>query len=377
MSKTSRKYNVLILTNVRWWNATAFYAVNIGRILKQNGHRVTIGCRKKYPAYQKARACGLKAVSLGFDGLKLPSLIKNFFKLVRYIRKHDIHIINAHRSEDHTFALLAKRVTGVKVVVTRGDRRRISRGPLSLFKYRTSDAVILTCKSILEKNRHIFDAATNNVQVIYGSVDEKRLVPTGDKQRTMGKYGFDAGKRVVGISGRLSPVKGHITFIKAAANVLETITDVAFVVAGKNVEIKRSELIHTLEQMGIADHFTLLGEIDDIADVMNTFDIGVITSIGSETISRVLLEYMALQKPVIGTRINAIGEIIQPGVNGALVLPGDPTALADEIKKLLSDASLMNSYGRNSLRLYRQNFSEGRCYEKTMQVFDGIFALDA
>ena len=147
-------------------------------------------------------------------------------------------------------------------------------------------------------------------------------------------------------------------------------------IAGKEVEVKRSDIIHMLDELKIADHFRLLPEIDDIADLMNTFDIGVITSTGSETISRVLLEYMVLQKPVIGTRINAIGEIIQPGVNGALVMPGNPTALADEIKKLLSNASLMKAYGENSFTLYRQYFSEDRFYEKTVRVFNQVFPLN-
>jgi glycosyltransferase involved in cell wall biosynthesis len=376
MSKKPRKYNILILTNVRWWNATAFYAVNIGRILKENGHQVTIGCRKKYPAFSQAASHGLHAVSLGFDGLNIPSLLRNFLKLLRFIREHDIQLINTHRSEDHTFALLAKLLTGVKVVITRGDRRPISRNPLSFFKYRWCDAVILTCRSIQEKNRHIFETINKNVQVIYGSVNEKLLKPARDKKSTLEKYGIDTGKQIVGIAGRLSPVKGHATFIKAAAKVLKQVKDVYFIIAGKEVEIKRSDIVHMLDELEIEDHFILLPQIDDITEVMNLFDIGVITSIGSETISRVLLEYMFLHKPVIGTRINAINEIIQPGGNGALVMPEDSTTLSNEIKKLLADKPLMKAYGENSFRLYRQHYSEQRFYEKTIQVFQKVFSLE-
>ena len=375
MSKKPRKYNILILTNVRWWNATAFYAVNIGRILKENGHQVTIGCRKVYPAFSQAASHGLNVVPLGFDGLNIFSLLKSFFKLLRFIREHDIHIINTHRSEDHTFALLAKFLTGVKVVITRGDRRPISRNPLSLLKYRWCDAVILTCRSILEKNRHIFETITKNVRVIYGSVNEEHLKPSRDKKSTLEKYGIDTGKQIVGIAGRLSPVKGHATFIKAAAKVLEQEKDVFFIIAGKEVEIKRSDIVNMLDALKIADHFILLPQIDDITEVINLFDIGVITSIGSETISRVLLEYMFLQKPVIGTRINAIREIIQPGINGALVMPEDPTVLSNEIKKLLADRSLMKTYGENSRSLYQQNYSEDRFYEKTIRVFENLLIV--
>ena len=104
---------------------------------------------------------------------------------------------------------------------------------------------------------------------------------------------------------------------------------------------------------------------------MHTFDVGVITSTGSETISRVLLEYMLLKKPVIGTRINAIGEIIQPGSNGDLVEPGDAVDLADKIDRLLSDDNMRAAYGERSFQLYQSEFSEKRFYEKTMAVFSG------
>jgi glycosyltransferase involved in cell wall biosynthesis len=107
---------------------------------------------------------------------------------------------------------------------------------------------------------------------------------------------------------------------------------------------------------------------------MNCFDIGVIASVGSETISRVLLEYMYLKKPVIGTRVNAIGEIIQEGVNGALVNYSDPGAMADEIKKMLADESLMETYGTQSFHLYRRRYAEARFYEATIEVFDKAFS---
>jgi len=90
MLKNLSKYNVLILVNVRWWNATAFYAINIARILKENKHKVIVGCNKNYPAYSMAKKYGLDVIDLNFYGY-------NIF-------------------EDHTFAFLAKLFTKVKFI---------------------------------------------------------------------------------------------------------------------------------------------------------------------------------------------------------------------------------------------------------------------
>ena len=375
MPKQPSTYNILILINVRWWNATAFYAVNIGRILKKKGHRVFIGCHQDYPAFKIARSYGLHVVPINFSGFHIPSLMKNLLRMVRFVKTNHIHIINAHRSEDHTFAVLTKHLTGVKVVLTRGDRRRISHSPLSSLKYRLADAAILTCRNLLIQNKHVFDPLKRKTAVIYGSIDEDHFKPTRPAWETRKKYLLDPGKKIVGMVGRLSPVKDPGTFIEAAARILDRQKDVSFILAGKEVEIKTADLMRHIHQRNIQDHVVVLPQIDDIADLMNIFDVGVVTSTASETISRVLLEYMFLQKPVIGTRVNAIGEIIQPGINGDLISPGDATALSDKIAHLLEKDRLRAEYGENSLRLYQRNYSEERFYEKTHQVFKTILVI--
>ena len=107
---------------------------------------------------------------------------------------------------------------------------------------------------------------------------------------------------------------------------------------------------------------------------MDLFDIGVVTSVSSETISRVLLEYMFLHKPVIGTMVNAIGEIVQPGINGELIRLKDHIELSQSIKKILEDRSLRKAYGENSYRLYKKNYSEEIFYKNYIQVFKDITA---
>ena len=374
MPKQSPKYNVLILINVRWWNATAFYAVNIGRILRKKGHRVYIGCRGDYPAFHIARAYGLEAVPFDFSSLRVASLVKNFLSLKRFVRERHIHVINAHRSEDHTFAILTKLLTGVKVVLTRGDQRKISDNPLSSIKYRMADAAIVTCQCLLKQSEHIFDSILAKTAVIYGSVDEDHFKLSRSASQTRQKYGFDPDKKIIGLVGRLSPVKDPGTFIQAAARMVGLRKDVYFVLTGKEVEITINDLMHDIQCRNIQDHIRVLPEVDDIADLMSIFDVGVVTSTSSETISRVLLEYMLLGKPVVGTNVNAIGEIIQPGINGDLIMPGDAVSLSDKVNRLVSDDGLRRQYGENSLQIYHREYSETAFYQKTIRVFDRIMA---
>ena len=372
MSKKTNNYSVLILINVRWWNATAYYAVNIARILQKKGHKIIIGCSKNYPAYIIARSYGIATIDLNFYGFNPFRLLKHFIRLLRIIKHEKIQIINSHRSEDHTFALLAKLITKVKHVITRGDRRKVSRNFLSKKRYHDCDAVILTCKSIRHQNESVFSPIQDKISIIYGSVDEDHFKASQNISRIAEKYKINTDNHIVGIVGRLGYVKDQYTLLRAAEIVLRKNKKITFIIAGKESQIKVAELKHMMDKLNIADYFIILPVIEDIADLTRIFDIGIITSIGSETISRVLLEYLYMGKPVIGTRINAIGEIIEPGINGELIDPGDHHMLARYISKIVATESLMKEYGKKSYELYQNNYSEKIFYEKHINIFKHI-----
>ncbi len=372
MSENLSRYNILILINVRWWNATAFYAVNIARILHYNRHKVIIGCNKNYPAYKIAGSYGLRTEPLSFYGYNIIQLMRNFIRMLKLIKKENIQIINSHRSEDHTFAFLARWFTGVRVILTRGDRRKISSNFLSNMRYRLSDAVILTCQSIYDQNKNIFLPVKNKVSIIYGSVDEEHFRIINPKKKTANKYMVDLEKKIVGIAGRTDYVKDQYTFIKAASLVAKKIKNVSFIITGKEERIKFAELKKMFKDLKIEKNILLLPKVDDIADIINLFDICVITSIDSETISRVLLEYMYLKKPIIGTNVNTIGEIVKPVYNGELFKPEDYKTLAEHIIKLLENSSLRKKYSLNSYKLYKKKYSEEIFYNQYMEVFTKI-----
>jgi len=284
---------VLILINVRWWNATAFYAINTARVLKKNGYRITIGSKPNSPPYKKASEYGFDTRYINFEGYNIFRLIKNFIKMINIVKKEKIDIINGHRSEDHTFGVLCKLFTGKKFIITRGDRRKIKPNIFSKIIYKYADAIILTSKSIYKQNKIFLKKFKYKTKIIYGSVDEENFKIQKSRKETAKKY-----------AGRLDYVKDQYTFVKAAAIVSKKIRNVQFVIAGKEEHIKVSELKKMAKNLGIEKRLKFFTILDDIADMMNLFDIAVTTSVDSETISRVVMEYIYMGRPVIGTDVN-------------------------------------------------------------------------
>jgi glycosyltransferase involved in cell wall biosynthesis len=368
----TKTYNVLLLINVRWWNASAFYAVNIARLLHKHGHRVWVGCDPEYPAYQMAKAHGLRVAPLAFYGSNPIKLFRSFHRLIRLVRREGIQIINSHRSEDHNFGLLAKYICGTSCVITRGDQRRIRRYFLSSLRYQLADAVILTCHKLLSDNKKVFINRMQRVHVIHGSVDEEHFVPRSTYRHTASKYGLPTDKIIVGMVGRLSWVKDQPRFVEVAISLAHCRNDLHFLVAGKDVDLKQVDLRQRTIGSGVADQFTFISQVDDIADLINIVDVGVIGSVASETISRVLLELMYLGKPVVATNVNAIGEIVVPGFTGESVPAGDSGALMRGIVKLADHPELRIAYGQNASRNYNSQYSENQFYKSYLDVFSHL-----
>ncbi len=359
---------VLILINVRWWNATAFYAVNTARVLRNNRVRVIIGSKPGSPPYEKAKDYGFDVREINFEGYNIVKLLKNFIKMINIVREEKVDVINGHRSEDHTFGSLCKLFTARKFIITRGDRRRIKPNIFSKMIYGSADSIILTAKSIYRQNEKFLKRFRDKIHIIYGSVDEDNFRVQKSKRETAKKYGIDLRKKIIGMAGRLDYVKDQYTFVKAASIVVKKISNVQFIIAGKEEHIKVSELKKMATVLDVDKNLKIFTIIDDIADMINLFDIAVITSVDSETISRVVLEYIYLGKPVVGTNVNVIPEIIHNGENGIIIQPQDSSQLADAILKLLKNSSFSKNMGVKSNKRYEKYFSDKRFFQELLTL---------
>jgi glycosyltransferase involved in cell wall biosynthesis len=361
MCAATSQFNILILINVRWWNANAYYAVNLARILYSRGHRVWVGCAAQTPAYKKARQWGLPIVDIDFAARNPLMILSSFRKLLKFIREQGITVINSQRPEDSTFGWIAQRLTDIKHIVTRGDQRSIGKGLLGVQRYRQADGVVLTSEALLHRNPEVLNPIYHKITVIHGSADERRFSPDLHPRLSLNALR-------VGWVGRLDPVKAPDTFLRAAAIAARQCDHLEFILAGAPAGLKPEAIRQQAEKLGVACRLTLLPKVTDIAATMAAMDLGVITSTGSEVISRVLLEFLALGKPVLGTQINAIGEIIRPGVNGQLFSPGDHKTLARLMVDWADNPDLRRTLAAGARRTYLNNYSEDQVYRQFRRV---------
>jgi glycosyltransferase involved in cell wall biosynthesis len=372
----SKRLNVLQLINVRWYNACAYYAVSLASALRQRGHKVIVAGDPSSPPLLKAKEQGLSVYEDLFLSHTSPWMIAyNVKRMKGLIEREGIEVINAHRGEGHLVAALARKSLKrrVPLVRTRGDVRppkgnffnRYLNGALT-------DKVITTCEVLRESCIEELRMPEEKVTTVPVGIDSDFFSPRESDATWREKLSIPEGNPVVGIVGRLSPVKGHRYFIQAAEGVLRSFPRATFVVCGEDAQMSAQQLKDAVRGENIEESFRFLGRVRDVREIISIFDLGVVSSVGSETICRVALEYMAMGKPVVGTKVNAVPEVVRHRLNGLVVEPKNPQELASAIIELLRDRSKRKKFGEKSRSDVMEKFTLDVFARKTEEVYLGL-----
>jgi glycosyltransferase involved in cell wall biosynthesis len=334
---------------------------------------VTVAGDPHSPPIAKAKELGLSVYEDLFLSHISPWMIAyNVKRMVDLAEQEEIDVINAHRGEGHLVAALSRVFfkREVPLVRTRGDARPPRSGIFSRhLNNKLTDKIISTCdvlRASYVENLKMREEKVTNIPV---GIDHDFFSPkeTSPKQRE--KLSIPEGSLVVGIVGRLSPVKGHQYFIQSAEYVLREAPHTVFVICGEDAQISAAELKERAKKMSMEKSFRFVGKIRDVREIVSLFDVGVVSSVGSETICRVALEYMSMGKPVVGTGVNAIPEVVQDGINGFVVEPKNAQELARALIDLLQHEHKRKKFGEKSRSIVSEKFTLDVFAQKTEEVY--------
>jgi glycosyltransferase involved in cell wall biosynthesis len=260
--------------------------------------------------------------------------------LRQLVRKRRIDIVHAHDYKADLLAWLLGRTSSVVPLAT--AHAWVGQTPRERFVYYPGDKLILgRFPHVIAVSRDIKDEL-----VRYGARGERvTVLPNGIDHRVFqrdvrregpvrARLGIDAKAFVIGAVGRLDPEKRFDILLRAVARLEAADADVAVVVVGDGNE--RVTLRRLATELGLGPRCHLLGFRSDVADLHHAFDVFVQSSIREGT-SNAVLEAMALETPVIATRVGGTGELISDGVHGLLVPTHDLTALAAAIDTVRRD----------------------------------------
>lgn len=179
--------------------------------------------------------------------------------------------------------------------------------------------------------------------------------------------------------GMLSRIKGQEYFLRAAPKILGDFPEVKFILVGDVASIPfesssaySTQLQRIVKEEGLEDNIIFTGFRRDVMEIMLASDIIVHPSIVPETFSFVLVEAMAVGRPVVASRIGAQRELVVDGETGILVPPGDPQAIAEACIRLLGDAGLREKMGKAGRERVQRCFGVERMVREIEELFLGL-----
>jgi len=279
-----------------------------------------------------------------------------FIKVLKVIRARRIHVVHTHTTHGLVDASLCKLLRpGLRLVHTFHFGNYPHTRPRLMRMERL-------CSRAADRLFAVGEVQRRQIQSTYGFPDPRIStiwngvpLPAGT-----GDHGFrarlGAGDRIlIGTTATLIEQKGLRDLLKVARKVRDAGHDVRFVVVGEGD--LRPELETLRHQLGLDDTVVFTGWVTSAAEhVVPTFDVFFQSSLW-EAMSIAILEAMAAGRPVVATRVGENAAIIEDGVDGFLVRPGDVEGMTSALCRLIGDAGLRARLGDSARLKIRRRFS--------------------
>jgi glycosyltransferase involved in cell wall biosynthesis len=178
--------------------------------------------------------------------------------------------------------------------------------------------------------------------------------------------------RLVGIVGRIFPIKNHVLFLQAAARIAARDPAARFVIVGDGP--LRFALERQARELQIAERVVFTGWRRDLVRIYADLDVLVVSS-DNEGTPVSAIEAMAAGCPVAATRVGGLPDLITDGESGLLVPPRDAACLANAVSRILTDGEFAQSLGRNGRNAVRRRFGIKRLIRDIDRLYNELLAM--
>ncbi len=334
--------------------------------MRKRGVRVHLGL--PHPRLLRIRR---KSLGGGASALLYPLYFAlSVARLVSLIRREGYQLVLTNSVKADIYGSLAGKIIG-RPVLWRfhdiPDRQAFSR--LNLFLIRTfaslfADRVLV----VSEAARRAFlslGIPVGKVRTVYNGLDPRREVAMTDPSSVRKALGIPQGSPLAVWVGRVVDWKGPDRFVAAAAEVAERMKEARFLVVGDALFGDRDYIEGLREEVarrGLDDKLKFTGFRDDALSILAASDVLVHSSMLPDPLPTVILEAMALGKPVVAFRGGGVEEMVVSGRTGLLVDAGDTEGLARAMERLLSSPEEAAEMGRRGAERFQELFTVDSTY---------------
>ena len=326
----------------------------------------------------------------GMEVMTFPSLVqplhplkdfKAILDLTGHLMTKRYQVVHTHNSKAGFIGRLAAKLARVPVIVhtVHGFAFHRQEPPWRRTLFRNLERLASHwCDQMIFISQPLVDWAVNEgigcsgkMTRIYSGIEMDRFHPVSvqEKNRLRAGWGLHEDDAVIGMVSKLWEGKGHAFLLRAFKEIKEEKPQARLVIVGEGYLMESLKTL--VSRMGLSEAVIFTGFLEDVPQIIATFDVAVLPSY-FEGMGRVLLEAMAMEKPVVGTRVGGIPDLIEEGLNGYLVSPGNEKELASAVVKILNDRDLALKMGRTGRKKMTDRFSAESMVRSIEEVYSEL-----
>lgn len=300
------------------------------------------------------------------------------YRLARLLVREQVTILQTHGARSSAYGQVAGRLAGVPIIVSTVHNSLLDYpiGSLKRWLYltvlrrtmRLADRIICVSEDLRQHVHGDLQVAANKTVTVHNGIDLARLHQKVSTTPVRDEFGVGKGPLLVSI-GRLTEQKGHRYLLAALPSLLATWPELRCVIIGEG---DLGETLNKLAvRLGLASTCVFAGARTDIPVILAAADLLVLPSV-SEGFPFVLLEALAMGRPVVASRVNGVPELIEDRKTGRLVPPRDSQALASVIRELLLDPPQAAAMGEQGRRVVQERFTADGMVAQTVALFESV-----
>jgi glycosyltransferase involved in cell wall biosynthesis len=295
--------------------------------------------------------------------------------LLAVCRQEKVAVWHGHDYKTNALGFLLKRFWPMRLVTTvHGWVHHTSRTP---FYYKLDQLCLPRYERVICVSTDLLDVClaagvpARNCVLLENGIDTEEYTRRRTQAEARASVGLPVPGFLIGAVGRLEEEKGFEVLIRAVHALLGQGHDVRLVIVGEGGE--RSRLEQLVAELSMQDRVHLPGWQSDVRGYFEAMDVFALSS-HREGLPNVLLEAMALEVPVVATRINGVPRLVQDGRNGFLVEAGDREGLTLALMGLLKNEALREVFRLSGRRTVETRYSFAVRMQRLKRIYDELLS---
>jgi len=345
------------------FNGALKYCSEMAVELAARGHDVTVVCvGGSWVAEQLPASSGVSVVQS--DLHRWPG--DELRRIGQLFCDGQFDIVHTHNSRAHFFGVLLRHLYGIPCLATAHQNH-------FQLHWALNDYVIANSAATLRFQRWRNFVRPSRSGILHYPIDTQRFtqVSSDERARVRAELGLAEDDLALGIVGNVEPRKGHHYLIRALPEILKTSSRARLVIVGQQRSRYMPRVNAEIAAAGVQNEIIWAGYRADMPAVMHALDVCVCAAL-EEAFGLTAAEALAARRPVVATRVGGLPDSVVHGENGFLVPPKNPSALAEAIGRLLSDAQLRNRFGTAGQQRVERLFSREAHYSGLEQLYQRV-----